>query len=208
MKALIIAGGLLPPRALVKKLALSSDVIVCADGGTKGALRNGIEPDVVIGDLDSLPLELRTRLKRAKIISSTNQNQTDLEKALLYLFRRKVKRITILGGTGKRIDQTVANISLLQKYYRKTNLKLVDPTGLVEVVRSRAKFRARRGETISLLPVEKVARVTTKGLLYPLMNENLEIGSRGVSNKSTGGTVEIHVRRGMLLLVRLFGRET
>lgn len=206
MNALIFAGGVLPSRALVKKLALSSNVVLCADGGTRNALRCGVQPDIVIGDLDSLSRNVRRRLKRAIIIRSRDQNRTDLEKALLYLIRRKVRRITILGATGKRIDQTIANILLLQKYHKKAKLTMIDPTGAMEIVDSEVTLHARVGETVSLLAIGRAAGVTTKGLLYPLRNETLEAGSRGVSNRVTSGTVEIRVRRGKLLLVKLFGK--
>jgi len=166
----------------------------------------GLQPDVVIGDLDSLPAELQPRLKRATIIGSTDQNSTDLEKALLYLIKKKVKQITILGATGKRIDQTVANISLLEKYGGKAHLTIVDPTGTIELVDSTVRFHATPGETISLLPLGTVSGVTTSGLRYPLKNGSLEPGSRGVSNEAIGRTVDIRVRHGKLLLVRLFGR--
>lgn len=202
--AVIIANGELPSSAKVRKILRTASTVVCADGGARHALEMGVQPDIVIGDLDSLPLRVRSRLKQTLIIEEGNQNQTDLEKALRYLLRQKVKRITILGATGKRIDQTIANISLLDKYSLRVRIIVVDRTGTIEVVRSKVKFQATPGETISLLPLGKAAGVTTKGLLYPLKDETLEPGIRGVSNEVISRNVEIRVRRGKLLLVRLF----
>jgi thiamine pyrophosphokinase len=204
--AIVVANGELPPSRLVKKVVRKASLLVCANGGAVKALRLGLQPDVVIGDLDSLPPRWQQRLEHAAVIRSSNQDRTDLEKALLYLLRQKVKRIVIFGATGKRIDQTVANLSLLEKYQGRAHLTFIDPSGTVEIVRSSAKFRASPGETVSLLPIGRVEGVTTKGLLYPLVNETLEPGTRGVSNEVTGRSVEIRVRRGKLLLVKLFRR--
>lgn len=202
--AVIIGDGAFPPVARLRKILREASLVVCANGGARHALRLGLKPDIVIGDLDSLPLSMRRRLKHASIIQWANQNLTDLEKALLFLLRRRVKRITILGATGKRIDQTLANIALLNKYHRRARLTLIDSTGQLEIVQSKAKLRAARGEMVSLLPIGRTVGVRTRGLLYPLRNEALKAGTRGVSNKATGRTVEITLQSGRLLLVRLF----
>jgi thiamine pyrophosphokinase len=206
MKALLIANGVLPDAKLLRKLAASSDLVVCADGGAAHAVRLGLQPDVIIGDLDSLPASARKRLTRAKIIESRNQNFADLEKALRYVLGKKPTSVTVVGATGARIDHTIANISLLKKYHRRTRLKFIDPTGELQIIEGKEKFRTRRSETISLLPLGKVSGVSTKGLRFPLKNEFLAVGSRGVSNEAIRRSVEIRVRRGKLLLVRLFGK--
>jgi thiamine pyrophosphokinase len=204
MRALLIANGMLPPPRVVRKLVSSSDFVACADGGARQALRLGIQPDVVIGDLDSLSATMRRRLKRAKIVESADQNKTDIEKAILFLLRRKAKHITVVGATGKRIDQTIANIALLVKYGRKASLTFVDSTGEIEIVQSRTEFRAKVGTTVSLIPTSRPVRLTTKGLRYALENEMVEFGSRGVSNEVITPVVEIRVRGGTLFLVKLF----
>jgi thiamine pyrophosphokinase len=204
MRALLIANGVLPSPSIVRELVSSSDFIACADGGTRHALRLGIQPDVVIGDLDSLSATMRRHLKQAKIVELADQNKTDLEKTIDYLLKRKAKRITVLGATGKRIDHTLGNVTLLAKYQSRVNLTLVDSTGEIEIVRSRVSFRAKRGATVSLLALGRGVKVTTRGLRYALKNELLEFGSRGVSNEVIGSTVEVLVHRGRLLLIKLF----
>jgi thiamine pyrophosphokinase len=202
--AVIIGNGELPSRSKVRAILRQASRVVCADGGARHAVRFGIHPDVVIGDLDSLTPGILERLKSSKIIASKDQDQTDLEKAIRYLLRERTRRIVILGATGKRVDQTLANIALLEKYCGRANLTLVDATGEIEIVDSRTRFRGRPGATVSLLPVAKAARVTTKGLRYSLKKELLEVGSRGVSNVVVHPVVEIEIHRGKLLLVKLF----
>jgi thiamine pyrophosphokinase len=202
--AVIIANGEVPSPSKVRGIVRRALKVVCANGGVRHALQMGVQPDIVIGDLDSLTPGMLRHLRHTKIVTSENQNQTDLEKAIRYLLKERAKRIVILGATGKRIDQTLANVALLAKYQGRADLTLIDPTGEIQIIQSRMAFQGKRGTTVSLLPLGGAVRVTTKGLRYALKNEILEFGSRGVSNEVIGSTVEIRVRGGKLLLIKLF----
>jgi thiamine pyrophosphokinase len=59
------------------------------------------------------------------------------------------------------------------------------------------------GTTVSLLPIGgDVAGVTTDGLVYPLDDEPLLLGSaRGVSNVMARPGASVTVRRGLLLVI-------
>ena len=66
-------------------LIQAEDYIICADGGTLHALKLGLKPDLIIGDLDSLPQGDWKRLQRADIpieLFPQDKNETDLELAL------------------------------------------------------------------------------------------------------------------------------
>ena len=99
----------------------------------------------------------------------------------------------ILGALGDRLDHTLSNLQILQAYAQKLRLRLVDPSGTAEVVTGNVAFTSRPGDTISLFPVGR-ARVTTSGLKYPLKNEILTPGSRGLSNLATGKRVRLRIR--------------
>ena len=51
--ALIVGNGEPPPCALLEEFA-GADLLLCADGGAHTTLRYGLQPDYIIGDLDSL----------------------------------------------------------------------------------------------------------------------------------------------------------
>ena len=63
------------------------------------------------------------------------------------------------------------------------------------------------GDVVSLIPLNEAARgITTRGLEYPLTNENLLLGAtRGVSNVLLGEQARIHLRQGLILCVILHG---
>ncbi|MBI4346095.1 MAG: thiamine diphosphokinase, partial [Elusimicrobia bacterium] len=58
------------------------------------------------------------------------------------------------------------------------------------------RFACRRGARVTLLSLTDRARVSTRGLQYPLDHEWLVRGSRGLSNRATSPTVTVAVRQG------------
>ena len=91
--ALLICNGTPPTRTLARRLAARAELIVAADGGANIALRLGLRPDVIIGDLDSIKPASRKACASSLIIQVKRQDNTDLEKALDYLRARKMKSV-------------------------------------------------------------------------------------------------------------------
>jgi len=54
-RIIIFANGDLPNPEKARALIHADDLIIAADGGTRHALALGLTPNVIIGDLDSLP---------------------------------------------------------------------------------------------------------------------------------------------------------
>jgi thiamine pyrophosphokinase len=51
---LIIANGKFPRISVIKDILSLNPSIVCCDGAAEKAYRNNINPDVIIGDMDSM----------------------------------------------------------------------------------------------------------------------------------------------------------
>lgn len=203
MKALIIANGHPPGRALARRSAAGADLVICADGGANHALRLGIRPDAIVGDLDSMTRATARKFRGVPTIRIREQESTDLEKAVRYALRRGCREIDVLGATGRRIDHTAGNLGCFARFSGRCVLAFIDADGTLTAVRRRATLKTRRGEEISLIPVGRCSGVTTKNLLYGLRSAALELGVReGTSNRSTASTVTVSVKRGTLLLYR------
>ena len=116
MRAIIFANGEFPDPTIAQDLLRPGDLVIAANGGTQHALAAGVIPDVIIGDLDSLSPEAQTRVEAtgSRIIRfSPHKDETDLELALQYATHEGATEIVVLAALGGRLDQTIANLSLL-----------------------------------------------------------------------------------------------
>ena len=116
MRAIIIANGQIHEGDFYRSLVVPTDLVICADGGASNALALGLQPQVVIGDLDSLDSNLQAQLEAdgcQVLAHPARKDETDLELALHYAIEHGVDEILILGALGGRIDQTLANVLLL-----------------------------------------------------------------------------------------------
>ena len=198
--ALIICNGEPPSRALARKLVSRSDLIVAADGGANAARRIGIRPDIIIGDLDSITAATKRFFSSSSIIKIKRQDNTDLEKALDYLLSQNIGDVTIIGATGRRVDFTLGNLSVIWNYVPTMRLMFVGDGWRATPVESGKKIEAKLGTTISLVPFGTCSGVTLRGLRYTLTNATMNVGEIGVSNVVKRSPFSVTVRKGKMLL--------
>lgn len=199
-KVLILCNGRPPNEQLFRECRAKTDYFIAADGGCNIARSFNTEPDVVIGDLDSFEA---TNNEPFEIVFQPEQESNDLEKALSYARRNNSTHIYILGATGKRLDQTLKNLSVLKQfdpYFEELCIK--DNFGETQLIPKSFRMELAVGTQISLFPLSgKVIGITTRGLKYPLTDETLENGVRdGSSNEVIESTVHITYKSGDLLL--------
>ena len=213
MKAIIIANGQIHDSDFYRSLIAPTDLVICADGGAQQALALGLQPQVVVGDLDSLDESLRFRLEKMHcqlIVHPTRKDETDLELALRYATEHGVDEILILGALGGRLDHALANVLLLAlPELRSVKAKILDGRQEIFLIREEALVEGQVGDTLSLLPLtEEVTGIYTEGLEYPLENGTLYLGpARGVSNTLTAPQARVRVGQGLLLAVIIHNCE-
>ena len=126
----IIGDGKFPETEYPRYLIRSADFIICCDGALRKFLRNskaifGQErlPDLVIGDMDTLPKTMQKKYADI-IIKESEQEHNDQTKAVRWALNNlnEIGSIHILGGTGGRADHTIGNVSLLMEYTRMFDL--------------------------------------------------------------------------------------
>ncbi len=199
--ALIICNGEMPSQKLLAPLLKKKPFIICADGGANKARAFNILPDFIIGDLDSITQKTRYYFSSVPIVHSSDQNSTDLEKALDHLLVNSFSSATIIGATGDRPDHTMSNFSILMKYHRKLSLQFFDERCTAEIAHKKIRFKAEIGQQISVLPMGRCTGIITQGLKFPLKNETLELGVReGTSNEAVKNIITITMKTGSLLL--------
>jgi thiamine pyrophosphokinase len=177
------------------------------DGGLKHVQALGLEPQWIIGDLDSVaPDEIdQWQIRGVKIDRyPVEKDETDLELALQSVMRAGYQTILIAAATGGRLDHTLGNLFLL------SDPRLLDfdvrlDDGLVEIflISNEADITGAAGDIVSLLPLgAEVAGVLTTDLKFPLRRETLyPEKTRGISNVMLGEHARVEIAHGTLLCI-------
>ncbi|MDQ7094756.1 thiamine diphosphokinase [Desulfosporosinus sp. PR] len=195
-----------------KQALEKADYLICADGGANHALSLGFMPDRLIGDLDSILPEYLLQCQEADCLIERyprEKDETDLELALLQAQKKAMlegeRDIWLYGGTGKRIDHFLGNLSLMLAYaHQGYRIRLADPWHEMWVFHGNEKIRTFQGQELSLIALSEKAVVSTRGLYYPLDHGVLRQDiPRGVSNVCLGEEVGIEVHEGWVLLILL-----
>ena len=215
MEAVVVLAGEFIAGIRIKSVLDRADIVIAADGGAANLQRAGFVPDVLIGDLDSIPEVLLDEL--GGMIPEIcrlppRKDQTDAELALAAALARGATDITVLGALGgPRIDHEMANMLYLVGPMT-DNRKVRLLTEFVEVwgIRDgRRVFAAEVGDTVSIIPVsDTVSAVSTDGLEWELEAATLTLGSaRTVSNTAVSNEVSVAVGTGTVILVHHFGNS-
>jgi thiamine pyrophosphokinase len=206
-RIIILANGELPELDKARSLIRPDDYIVCADGGTRHALSLAVQPNLIIGDMDSAAKADLDQFRNAGVeieLFPQDKNETDLELAIDHTLDLNPKEIIIVAALGGRLDQTLANIALLTDHQLSTfDVKLDDGVEEILLCRSQAEVHGRSGDIISLIPWQgEVTEVQTMNLKWPLRSETLYPNkTRGISNEMISDTASVSIGSGLLLVV-------
>ncbi len=177
------------------------DSVICADGGLLVAETLGIEPDLLIGDYDSMALPEG----RDVIRLPAEKDVTDSEAAIDLAISRGSRDITLLGGLGGRLDHTLGNLGMLAKYCGKVKRLVISDSrnyvfmmipGVITIPKNDYKYL---GIIAYGGPAENV---TLSGVKYPLDHHLLtDHTTLGVSNEITASEACIEFTKGKLLVI-------
>lgn len=209
-RILIFANGELPNLKAAGRIPQADDFIICADGGTRHALTLGLIPNLIIGDLDSLPAAFQPQPATQILKFPTDKNETDLELALQHALTLHPDSLIIIGALGGRLDQTLANIALLSDpRFAACDMRCNDGAEEIFFCRDQAKVKGSGGEVVSLIPWNgEVHGVVTRNLKWALRHETLyPHKTRGISNEMLGAEASVEIKSGLLLVVHKFNLE-
>lgn len=211
MRIIIFANGVVPSIQKVSHLLHTNDFFICADGGMKHALELGITPDVLLGDLDSLPIDFDLVGFPGEVLTfPQDKNETDLElalqKAQTLCKPNEPNSVVIIGALGGRLDHSLGNLALLYQYQQHfSSISFNDGSEEVFLCQSLIEIHGSIGETISLIPWQgDVHGISTKGLRWELDNETLyHTHTRGISNEFICPCARVSIQKGVLLIVKI-----
>lgn len=164
----VLAAGDFPKRggAAWKLLAAATRVVACDSAAVAYRRRFRRWPDVVVGDLDSIPPASAARLasRASELVRIPDQETNDLEKALGFCAARGWKDVVVVGATGKREDHALGNV------FRALDrgVEIVTDHGRFVPVCGAATLRVGRGAAVSVFAPDPKTRMTSRGLVWPL----------------------------------------
>jgi len=211
MKVVIISGGHIDDGFALDWLKKNTyDCTIAADSGMNFLYRNGIVPDIIAGDFDSVDddsLDEFSSLSEVEILRlNPVKDDTDTEFVIREAIRRGATEITLLGATGTRLDHGLANVYLLGIGLEEcVQIQIVDAYNRIRMINDALQIlKAEQfGDYVSILPIKGDAKgVTLQGMKYSLCDTDVScFSSLGVSNEIVGEKAKILVRQGTLLVI-------
>lgn len=203
MKTVILANGTFPIHPVPLATLHSADLIVCCDGAAEKLVAHGLEPGVIIGDLDSVPPSIRKKYQKI-LVQDSDQETNDLTKAVNWCMAADIKELAILGATGIREDHTLGNISLLADYSSRIDAVILTDTGSFRVYGHSVIIDSHPGQQVSLFSLDPSLKVTSSGLRYPLNNLTLHSWWRGTLNEADGDRFALDFNGGLIIVFQQY----
>lgn len=192
-KSLLCLDGDLPDRNFFKQFDLP---IIAADGVANRLTALGIQPTLIIGDLDSVYPQI---LAEYPFIHVPCQNSNDYQKALQYMEAQDLLPAIIVGIQGGMLDHVLNNINI---FMQGDNLLYAPPIcGIVLKENTSRELLLPLETKISLIGIP-TAMVSSQGLQWELERAQLAFpGQSSCFNRSILPTIKLEVLQGDALLL-------
>ncbi|GAB6010921.1 thiamine diphosphokinase [Viscerimonas tarda] len=201
-EAVILANGEYPEHKIPYSILYNSKYLVCCDGAIKNLENSKLNPNAIVGDCDSLGRENISKYTHI-IHQSSEQETNDLTKSVNFCVSRGLRNILILGGTGKREDHTLGNISLLAEYLDLAgNIEMISNYGIFTPIKSDSQFSSFKGQQVSVFAIDR-CEISVHNLKYPIENRELTNWWQGTLNESLGETFTVKTS-GKVIIFRAF----
>lgn len=188
------------------------DYVIAADGGLMYCGILEIEPDLIIGDFDSVDGEyaeavaqIRQEMPEKVVTLPVEKDDTDMLSAVKCGLEKGYRNFRLYAANGGRLEHTIANIQIL-KYLKEHEAVgyIMDGTGMILLAQNETiSFRDTMEGYVNVFSVnEKAHGVSIRGLKYELDHETLTNAvPLGISNEFIGQRSEISVEDGTLLII-------
>lgn len=209
------------------------DLVIAADAGYEYLKDRGIRPDLIIGDFDSMQVkgvkgvtgpvsglsifadaekaEYIHHLKHMEIdgvetrVINPVKNDPDMMACVRIGLAEGCREMHLLGGTGKRVDHSIANLQILGFLASKgCRGYLYGQNQVITAIRNTSVcFSGTMQGYLSVFSLTDTSEgVTETGLKYVVEDVTLNnLTPTGLSNEFVGIEATVSVRNGTLLLV-------
>ena len=178
------------------------DYVIAADRGYDSLMAFGVQPDLVVGDFDSLG---HTPSHPNVIQLPAEKDDTDMIFALRKGLELGYRRFVLLGGVGGRVEHTYANLQLLDWLTTQGAQGFLagEKTAATALRNGELVFPQSMSGYLSVFCNSGSAEgVTLENLKFPLSDHTLSgTFPLGVSNEFTGQSARVAVKSGSLILI-------
>ncbi|MBO0453809.1 thiamine diphosphokinase [Candidatus Enterococcus murrayae] len=208
MKILLVAGG--DPNHW-PAFSHEFDKIIGIDRGNLFLLRQGIVPDLAIGDFDSLNENEKKEVFNAVdevVTSPAEKDDTDTQLALEITFRRFPEaEVTLIGATGGRLDHLLANLWLgVEPRFSPflSQIKIADKGNVVSYIASGSHQIPKISDMkyLAFCCLTSVKELTLKNVKYELLNADFLQPTSLASNEFLTGNAEVSFSKGLIAVIQ------
>lgn len=185
----------------------SFDHVIACDKGAEYCFLLGLNPDVVIGDLDSLSPNCLEKIEACHIPTKTypvHKDETDYHLALTYAEKNAWKTVLVIGASGGRLSHELGFLGAsalhpelaIDFWFRGGYGYVLSATFRDEIELS------QQDAYLSIFSLSEKTTLSTSGLAWNLQEECLPVLSdRGVSNEWARDTATISLTAGTALVL-------
>ena len=195
-------------QEFMDKLVSENAVCFCADGGANFVFKYGKMPEMIVGDLDSIEKGVLEYYEKKNILMkkfSKDKDFTDFELILEEISkieknRNYLKKIFVVGGLGKRLDMTLSNLFIMEKY---KNLVFLQENEEIFYAEKSFVLKNKKEHEFTIIPIsEKVEKLTLKGFKFE--TDKIDVkreSSRLVSNVICRDEASVEFESGKLIII-------
>ncbi len=196
----VLANGAFPKSQIPLNILKKAKSIICLDGATNKLIKHGLNPTLIIGDLDSIKSQYKTKYKNI-IIEQKGQKQNDLRKALNWLQKNNYKSIEVLGASGEREDHFIGNIFGILDTDYSISIQITTDSGTFQILKKGDHtIPSHIGQNVSFFTSKKPSKVSTYGLKYNFIDNNISDSFSYTLNESISEHFKVTVAKGRVLL--------
>jgi len=194
----IISGGAYSPLCGIE----AADFVIACDKGLCYAQKEGITPDLLVGDFDSFTGDLPQDIPVLRL--PCEKDETDTMAAFGYAVENKFEKILLFCALGARLDHLLGNLQTAA-YAAKCGItvKITDTDNEIYVFSGKKlRFPKKEGFSISVISLsDKCENVNLSGGKYGLKNATLTNATTlGISNEWTDD-ITVSADSGVLAVV-------
>lgn len=198
----LVGGGWVHEEILQQYV--KDSYIIALDGGADILARLGLQPDCIIGDMDSMQNSYT-----CPIHHFSDQNSTDFDKALRNI---SAPLLVAFGVLGDRFDHGLATLQSLTRHEMAMKTTLIGREDAICYVQAeRKELNLPVASRISLWCMENTEFLASRGLRYPL--DGLTLGpseTQGTSNITSKADIVIEKKpqqSGYFLIIPVFENQ-